>query len=445
MITAGGIFLGIAFFTVVLTQSLMQWPVPQPVDAGYVHIDGQVQGPNDYEVWKPIPVQEGVAAGMSPELVQRVSGGNDTFQLALVVQGRLNAKEADREVARLKSESKALDKMKSKLSFFIDVMGGKDVKAKDAIKYGVPASVANKLADKKGIVDPIDLTDALRDDSFGIPGLFVAVALDQDISLREAEKVGLPASVAKLLAGEGKTFKALPLSDLISGLPDQIALWESRAAENRLFKTVGDNVIKKLDERYALTLKEAIAQARGFAPDARKANVMVVNKDRKLQVDFNASAGMADQVRLRDGDLVYVPDQNSYFRMWWLIAMSLLVCTVGITNSMLMAVTERFKEIGTMKCLGALDSFVVTLFMLESGMMGIVASVLGWIVGFASIVLIAGFSKGWDVVANIEMTKVFGTLGLAVVVGLVLTIIATIAPAMRAAGMPAAVALRSEV
>ena len=47
--------------------------------------------------------------------------------------------------------------------------------------------------------------------------------------------------------------------------------------------------------------------------------------------------------------------------------MSLLVCTVGITNSMLMAVTERFKEIGTMKCLGALDSFVVVLFMLESG------------------------------------------------------------------------------
>ena len=39
----------------------------------------------------------------------------------------------------------------------------------------------------------------------------------------------------------------------------------------------------------------------------------------------------------------------------WLIIMSLIVCVVGIANSMLMAVTERFREIGTMKCLGALD------------------------------------------------------------------------------------------
>ena len=51
----------------------------------------------------------------------------------------------------------------------------------------------------------------------------------------------------------------------------------------------------------------------------------------------------------------------------WLIIMSLIVCVVGIANSMLMAVTERFQEIGTMKCLGALDRFVVRLFLLESG------------------------------------------------------------------------------
>ena len=43
----------------------------------------------------------------------------------------------------------------------------------------------------------------------------------------------------------------------------------------------------------------------------------------------------------------------------WIVILSLMVCVVGIINAQLMAVTERFREIGTMKCLGALDRVVV--------------------------------------------------------------------------------------
>jgi putative ABC transport system permease protein len=54
--------------------------------------------------------------------------------------------------------------------------------------------------------------------------------------------------------------------------------------------------------------------------------------------------------------------------------LSLLVCVVGIVNAQLMAVTERFREIGTMKCLGALDRFRLRLFLLEAGMQGLVGA-----------------------------------------------------------------------
>src|SRR5713101_3030252 len=80
--------------------------------------------------------------------------------------------------------------------------------------------------------------------------------------------------------------------------------------------------------------------------------------------------------------------RGQHDRQVWLVTLSLVVCTVGIANSMLMSVTERFKEIGTMKCLGAMDGFIVKLFLLEAGFLGVLASVLGWIVGYGAAALV---------------------------------------------------------
>jgi ABC-type antimicrobial peptide transport system permease subunit len=137
--------------------------------------------------------------------------------------------------------------------------------------------------------------------------------------------------------------------------------------------------------------------------------------------------------------------QAAQNRQIWLVIMSLLVCTVGITNSMLMSVTERYKEIGTMKCLGALDSFVVELFLLESGMLGVISSFIGWFAGWGVIMLLAMGSHGVAILGKVGFLPILGTLGIAMLVGVSLTMIATIAPAVRAAKMPPAMALRAEI
>ena len=80
----------------------------------------------------------------------------------------------------------------------------------------------------------------------------------------------------------------------------------------------------------------------------------------------------------------------------WLIVMSLIVCVVGIANSMLMAVTERFREIGTMKCLGALDGFVVRLFLLESGFQGFSGALIGALIGTLGAILLGLKDYGLD-------------------------------------------------
>ena len=73
--------------------------------------------------------------------------------------------------------------------------------------------------------------------------------------------------------------------------------------------------------------------------------------------------------------------ESARFRTVWVMIISLLVTIIGITNSLLMSVTERFKEIGTMKCLGALSVFIRQLFLIESALIGFTGSFLGMLVG----------------------------------------------------------------
>lgn len=467
IITAGGIFLGIAFLSTVLTQGLMQWPLPEKVDAGYVRISGQIEGPGDYEVWKPVPVREGIAAGIPPAIINCVAKGKDTFSLAAVVQGKLQALRADKNLARVNREWVGLRKVSQPLLLYIDVFADKDIKVSDAIKAGVPRRVARKLAadaekyavaagstraearklyGKRGVFKGSQLVDVIREQPNWITPLYMAAALDQDITIGDAVKAGVPEAIARMLAGDGKTFKAGPLGDAINRHPTWIKIWKSRQKRYSIFKQLDDSAVARLDKQYAITLGELLKQAEGFSRDANKADVMIVNAGgRRVSADLTRNPTSAGSIKLSSQDTVLVPDINTKHRALWLVVMSLLVCTVGITNSMLMSVTERYKEIGTMKCLGALDKFVVTLFMLESGMMGVAASILGWAAGFLVMILIAGATKGWDMVGLIGISDVGRTLGLSVVVGLALTIVATIAPAVRAAGMPPAMALRSEI
>src|SRR5438093_13182513 len=118
--------------------------------------------------------------------------------------------------------------------------------------------------------------------------------------------------------------------------------------------------------------------------------------------------------------------QEAHDRQIWLVTLSLIVCTVGIANSMLMSVTERFKEIGTMKCLGAMDGFIVKLFLLEAGFLGIVASLLGWIVGYGATVLIGLFHDGAKIWPKLPPEEVVKSLVWSMLAGAILTVLATI-------------------
>ena len=128
----------------------------------------------------------------------------------------------------------------------------------------------------------------------------------------------------------------------------------------------------------------------------------------------------------------------------WIVILSLLVCVVGIINAQLMAVTERFREIGTMKCLGALDRFILRLFVLEAGMQGMAGGTVGALLGALFSLVNATFSYGWDAVAHIGWAEVALSILVSVGVGFLLSLVGVLYPAALAARMQPVEAMRVE-
>jgi len=128
----------------------------------------------------------------------------------------------------------------------------------------------------------------------------------------------------------------------------------------------------------------------------------------------------------------------------WIIVLSLLVCVVGIVNAQLMAVTERFREIGTMKCLGALDRFILRLFLLEAGIQGLIGSGVGAVVGGAFALFNFFLRFGTVSITTLSWTQAGLSVAGATLIGCVLSLVGVMYPAMVAARMQPVEAMRVE-
>jgi putative ABC transport system permease protein len=119
------------------------------------------------------------------------------------------------------------------------------------------------------------------------------------------------------------------------------------------------------------------------------------------------------------------------------VALSLVVGGIVIMNIMLMVVTERTREIGLRKALGARRSDIMAQMLTESVVLSIFGGVLGTMLGAAIAVTISSFTP---IPAAIEVWSVALGIGITALVGLVFGLY----PAMRAAALDPIEALRKE-
>jgi putative ABC transport system permease protein len=116
---------------------------------------------------------------------------------------------------------------------------------------------------------------------------------------------------------------------------------------------------------------------------------------------------------------------------------SLLVGGIGIMNIMLVSVTERTKEIGLRKAVGATKNQILTQFLIETMTLSLLGGLLGILLG-------VGIALGFTVTGMINSVITADSIALAFTFSLIIGVFFGLYPAFRAANLHPMVALRYE-
>jgi len=126
-----------------------------------------------------------------------------------------------------------------------------------------------------------------------------------------------------------------------------------------------------------------------------------------------------------------------------LAAIALLVGGVGVMNTMYTSVLERTREIGVMKAVGAQNRHILSIFLIESSLMGLVGGIIGVVFGLllsAGTSLVVRHFLDFDLLLVISAPLILGTLLFSFLLGA----LAGMLPAQRASKLRPVEAFRYE-
>jgi putative ABC transport system permease protein len=167
---------------------------------------------------------------------------------------------------------------------------------------------------------------------------------------------------------DGYEFQVLGILESMGNPHDDETIWIPIDTAEQIYNDKGYN-------QFLIKVKEGIPPAQ-VAEDIK----------RKLRRDRNQKAGEEDfTVQTSDQLLESVGSILSSVQavLIGIAAISLMVGGIGIMNTMYTSVLERTREIGLLKAVGAKNRDIMWMFLIESGVMGVVGGVVGVAIGLA--------------------------------------------------------------